>query len=522
MTGLLDPAGALSPEAVRYLPGARRHCAGVLADLRAGLSCVWLFPDAEVESDRADRAVEQVVHGLDHAVEAPGKGTAPRPAPVAAVPHARDPWEPDGGGGRGGGAWAAHPSEDALDIDDGFGDWDPFGVFAGAGAGAGVRASGGPSLAPVVDEPVLDGLLLDALIPAARPADDRDGDVAARLARSLGLDGDLVSELVGAADGGAPVLVVRAWTEADPYAVSRLVRRFQAAVKEAGLKPSDRPRLLVASRLQDLEADTVGLLDATVSRPHWWWGVWSHLDTATVVADAMPHPGSGHAHSRMTPTKLIRHALRRETVVQTAGPDLGLAVELARAWNGRTGDLASALRECRPTGGAVDPGAQGRGTPAAAYAPLPESGLRETWSAGLVDSWEGQIRHGLGSGARGSGGAELDKLVWQAQNRVLLPLIDDARLGFVELLPRIAVRGVARLVDTYARQSPRDTRGAPPDAASLELGELYHAAVQRDITLTDEQFGRLRTLRQARNKLAHRTPVDDALLHELVEALAGF
>ncbi|MFE7191910.1 hypothetical protein [Kitasatospora sp. NPDC057541] len=72
--------------------------------------------------------------------------------------------------------------------------------------------------------------------------------------------------------------------------------------------------------------------------------------------------------------------------------------------------------------------AQGRGTPAAAYAPLPESGLREAWSAGLVDSWEGQIRHGLGPGARGSGGAELDKLVWQAQNRVLLPLIDDALL----------------------------------------------------------------------------------------------
>ncbi|MFF2658881.1 hypothetical protein ACFVUH_16120 [Kitasatospora sp. NPDC058032] len=510
MTELLDPAGGLSPEAVRYLPGARRHCARVLADLRAGLSCVWLFPDAEVESERADRAVEQVVHGLDHAVEAPGKGTAPRPAPVAAVPHARDPWEPDGGGGEG--EWAAHSSEDTLDIDDGFGGWDPFGVFAGTG----VQASGGLSPAPVVDEPVLDEPVLDAGL-----SDDRDTDVAARLARSLGLDGDLVSELVGGADGGTPVLVVRAWTEADPYAVSRLVRRFQAAVKEAGLKPSDRPRLLVASRLQDLEEDTVGLLDATVSRPHWWWGVWSHLDTATVVADAMPHPASGHAHSRMTPTKLIRHALRRETVVQTAGPDLGLAVELARAWSGRTGDLASALRECRPTDGAVEPGAQGRGTPAAAYAPLPENGLREAWSAGLVDSWEGQVRHSLGSGVQGSGGAELDKLVWQAQNRVLLPLIDDARLGFVELLPRIAVRGVARLVDTYARQSPRDTRGAPPDAASLELGELYHAAVQRDITLTDEQFGRLRTLRQARNKLAHRTPVDDARLQELVEALAG-
>ena len=63
MTELVEPAGTLSPEVFRYLPGARRHCAGVLADLRAGLTCVWLFPDAEVESDRADRAVEEVVHG---------------------------------------------------------------------------------------------------------------------------------------------------------------------------------------------------------------------------------------------------------------------------------------------------------------------------------------------------------------------------------------------------------------------------------------------------------------------------
>ncbi|MFJ9953301.1 hypothetical protein [Kitasatospora sp. NPDC091207] len=471
----------------------------MLADLRAGLTCVWLFPDAEVEANRADRAVEEVIHGLDDVVDVPGKAAAVRTTPVAALPEPWGSWEPLGSGGES----VVHHVEDTFDIDDGFGGWDPFGVFGGGG----FHASAGPQLAPTVD---------------ARLADGPDTDVAARLARSLGLDGDLVSELVGHGDGRAPVLVVRAWTEANPHAVSRLLRRFQAAVKEAGLKPSDRPRLLVASRLQDLEADTMGLLDGTVTRPHWWWGVWNHLDTATVVADAIPHAGFGQAHNRMTPTKLIRHALRRETVVQTAGPDLGLAVELAKVWNGRTDDLASALRECCHADDAVARGSQGRGTPGAAYAPLPENGLREAWSAGLVDSWEGQIRHSPRAGAGRSGGTELDKLVWQAQNRVLLPLIDDARVGFVELLPRIAVRGVTRLVDTYVRQSLRDANGASADPASMELGELYDAAVHRDITLTDEQFGRLSTLRRARNKLAHRTPVDDALLQDLLDALSGF
>ncbi len=503
MTELVDPAGGLSPEAVRYLPGARRHCAGVLADLRAGLTCVWLFPDAEVESERADRAVEEVIHGLDDVVDVAGKETGPRPAPVADPPEARVAREPSGGGGESAAQHAEDHPEDTFDIDDGFGDWDPFGIFGGGG----FQASEGLPPAPAVD---------------ARLPDGPDTDVAARLARSLGLDGDLVSELVGSADGRAPVLVVRAWTEADPHGVSRLLRRFQAAVKEAGLKPSDRPRLLVASRLQDLEADTTGLLDGTVSRAHWWWGVWNHLDTATVVAEAIPHAGFGQAHNRMTPTKLIRHALRRETVVQTAGPDLGLAVELAKVWSGRAGELASALRECCPADGTVEQGSHGRSTPGAAYAPLPENGLREAWSAGLVDSWEGQIRHSLRSRAGRSGGTELDKLVWQAQNRVLLPLIDDARVGFVELLPRIAVRGVTRLVDTYVRRSLRDANGSSADPASMELGELYDAAVHRDITLTDDQFGRLRTLRRARNKLAHRTPLDDALLQDLLGALSGF
>ncbi|MEV3990433.1 hypothetical protein AB0J57_16155 [Streptomyces sp. NPDC049837] len=496
MTELIGPACALSPDVVLHLPGARRHCARVLADLRAGLTCVWLFPDAEVESDRADRAVEAVIHRLDDVVDVPRKETRSRTEPRTAAPDARDPWDAFAIEG----ASVARSSDDAFDIDDGFGDWDPFGPSG--------RANGsGPSAARPFGAA------------AAQYSDGPDTDVAVRIADSLNLHGDLVSELVTDPDRRAPVLVVRAWTE-DPTAVSRLIRRFQAAVKEAGLKPGDRPRLLVPSRLQDLEADTVGLLDGTVSRSHWWWGVWGHLDTATVVADAIPLGGVGHAHDRMTPGKLVRHALRCETVVQVAGPDLGLAVKLADIWSGKLNDLAPALREC-----CAEPEAQGahtRATSGAAYAPLPEQGLREAWSAGLVDRWEGQVRRSPRSGVATHGGPELDKLVWQAQNRVLLPLIDDARLGFIELLPRIAVRGVARLVDTYVRQSLRGANGSAADLASMELGELYDAAVHRDIDLTEVQFRRLRTLRLVRNKLAHRTPLDDALLQDLLDALASF
>ncbi|MFI5727430.1 hypothetical protein [Streptomyces cyaneofuscatus] len=506
MTELIGPAGALTTEVVLQLPGARRHCARVLADLRAGLTCVWLFPDAEVESGRADRAVDVVIHGLDDSVEVPRQETRPYAVPETAAPAAQEPREEHGAEGAPGLGGAGS----AFDIDDGFGDWDPFGLTGRSGGTGSSGFSGGSGSFEVRSS--------GAAPP--RPAEGPEAEVAVRLAETLNLHGELVSELVTHADRRTPVLVVRAWAEADPLAVSRLVRRFQAVVKEAGLKPGDRPRLLVAARLQDLEADTVGLLDRTVSRPHWWWGVWGHLDTATVVADAVPSVGGGHAHDRMTPGKLIRHALRCETVVQVAGPDMGLAVLLADTWNGKAKDLAPALREC-----CSDPaveGVHGPATSGAAYAQLPEQGLREAWSAGLVESWEGQIRHSPRAGVAAHGGPELDKLVWQAQNRVLLPLIDDARLGFIELLPRIAVRGTARLVETYVRQSLRGANGSAADLASMELGELYAAAVHRDIELTGAQFRQLRTLRLARNKLAHRAPLDDALLLDLLDALSGY
>lgn len=496
MTQLIRSVGALAPEAVLDLPGARRHCARVSADLRTGMTCVWLFPDVEVESGRADLAVETVAHGLDDVVDAPAERRGARPALRAALPEAHDLWSPPGSGGAGDGG----TSEASFDVDDGFGDWSP----SGARVGDAFRAASYPP-APgfVVGVPALDS---------------PDADVTARLARSLGIDGDLVSGLVADPDGRAPVLVVRAWSEGDPWAVSRLIRRFQAAVKESGLKPDRRPRLLVASRPQDLEADGVGLLDTTVSRTHWWWSVWSHLDTATVVAAAVPHTNSGRVGDHMTPGKFIRHALHCETLVQSAGPDLALAVRLAEVWNGSLKDLPDALRECCPA--RVGQAVQGRLAAGAAYAPLPAHDLREAWSAGLVDSWEGQIRRSPRSGAELHRGPELDKLVWQAQNRVLLPLIDDARLSFVEMLPRIATRGTTRLVECYVRQSLRSANGSASDLTSMELGELYDAAVHRDIALTDDQFRRLRTLRRARNKLAHRTPVDDTLLRDLLDALS--
>jgi hypothetical protein len=478
-------SGAMPPEEVVQLPGARRHCARIAADLEAGLTCLWLLPDAEVQARRADLAVDAVLHRFDDVVDVPGPRAqaGPDAAPVASPTRAVT-------------GWSVPHMDDEFDLDDGFGDDEHFG------------AAVGHQVSPRTPT-------------AAASSTGQDAGVADRLARSLGLVEDLVAEVVAAADGRTPVLVVRAWTEDDPSEVSRLLRRFQAAVKESGLKPEYRPRLLVAARLRDLEADMVGSLDQAVARQHWWWGVWSHLDTATVVADAVPQASTGHLHERMTAVKYVRRALRCETVVQVAGPDLALAVDLARAWNGDVKDLASALSECRDSDSEPTTG-QGSWAAGAAYAPAPEAALRAAWAAGSTDSWEGRVRGSLRAWRSAVDSTEpLDKLVWQAQNRVLLPLMDDARLGFVELLPHVAVRGVDHLVRTYIRQSLRSGNGTSADLQSMEFGEIYDAAVHRDVKLTSHQFHKLGCLRSARNKLAHRTALDDVQLQDVLESLSG-
>ncbi|MEU3408645.1 hypothetical protein ABZ766_32505 [Streptomyces sp. NPDC006670] len=458
------------------LPGSRRHMAGLGWDLRDGFTCLWIFPAALVEKSAADRFVEDLRSTLENVVEVPAPsrgGAVVGPSATAA------PWRAVGG-------WFDEEPGDGFldDYDDGLG--------APPWAAAGHARS----------------------LPIASPARLDPSTVEERLAKELGVVGDPIEHLTGPeASGDAPIILVRTWNEDDGVGLARMMRRLTAAVKGGGLAPGRRPRLLVAARLEDLPVDTPDSLDAAVAKVHWWWSVWGRLDTATVVAGTDPSPGS-----RGSAVKRILGAVRSETVSEVSGPHMEVALGLSRAWDGTLGSLRECLVSLASRAGAE---ADGQVRPAvaapaaSAYGPVPAQPLRSRWSAGLLDSWEGQLRPAVQEWIGGPGAqTQLDKLVWQSQNRVLLPLIDDARAGFTGLLPRFASQGLPRLHALY-----RDRYATVADLESMELGDIWSGVKQGHIRLSGTQYRRLKALRHARNELAHRRPLDDRALSETVRAL---
>ncbi|MEU7485894.1 hypothetical protein [Streptomyces sp. NPDC042319] len=466
-------------ETLLRLPGPRRHLAHLQEDLRDGTGCLWLFPEPEVDSGRAEQFLGALLSGLDDVIEVPGASDA---TASGRPPHdaQADIWGYEDGSYAGLGGFG-----EGFDYDDGFGDWG--------------RGEAAPVPVPT---------------PAATPP---EFGLSERLAKELGLTADPVEALVEGAQQRGPVLVIRAWNEDDPGALSRLLRRMQAAVKDAGLPPALRPRLLVAARLEDLARDAWESLDPVLYRAHWWWSVWSRLDTITLVTET--YGVARPTQSWNTAQKRILQSVRCETLAEVCGPDLPLVTQLAHLWDGKPGTLLTALMACRrATGSSV----KFSGNTSAAYAPAPEPSVRPAWASGLLDSWEGQVRCTPVEWAMEPDGPErLDKLVWQAQNRVLLPLIDDARVRFVALLPQGAVRGVRHLVETYVDRTAREGRATAADLASMELGAIWAAVKRRDVSVSGTQQNQLAALRTARNKLAHRCPLDDETLRKLVDALTS-
>ncbi|MFE5674971.1 hypothetical protein ACFQ7B_25380 [Streptomyces erythrochromogenes] len=476
MTAAEDAAGPRDAEFLR-LPGLRRHLAAIERDLGNGFTCLWLLPSPLVERVEADLYVDELCSTLNNVVEIPCAGTGDYSAPAPA-----SSWQTSAG-------WYDDGPGDGLldDYDDGLG-----------------------------DPPWLNGGYTPTVVPKPAHSQTRS-TLEERLSKRLGVAGDPVEYLTAPeSPGGAPIILIRAWQEEDDAGVARLLRRLTAAVKGSGLAPGRRPRLLVAARLHDLTVDAPESLDAAFGRVHWWWSVWGRLDTATVIADAVV--GNPSAGGPGTPAKRILGALLAETVSEISGPDMWMALRLAAAWDGRLSSLRSTLSGLSSAGGRVV--AQPTWSPvaghaAAAYGSVPGQPLRSQWSAGLLDSWEGQLRPSvplwIGSPSAQN---QLDKLVWQSQNRVLLPLIDDARAEFTGRLPRFAAQGIKHLHHLY-----RDRYATVADLDSMELGDIWSGVNQGFIRMNGTQYNRLKVLRDARNELAHRRPLDDRSLDSTVRVL---
>ncbi|MFE6072193.1 hypothetical protein [Streptomyces sp. NPDC056525] len=503
------------------LPGVRAQLRGVTADLAVGRNCLWLVTDAMVESGLADELYRGALFGSPVRVDVP--------APV--FPRAREP-EPEREAEEDADPWTDGDELPYLDLpDDGF-DLD-----------LGWSLEGRPRVVPA---------------PRKEPAGTRRDPhgLFARLAGELGVDADeTVSTLVAPGRDRRPVVGIRGWTEPDDHgsgtgqgagggagagtrargrAVERLFRLLAAAVKDAGLPPGERPRLLVVARLRDLPEPLPdelrrGLGDTAV---HWWWGALGRLDTATVVAPILDHGPDTSDRDRDPLAERIRRAVRSETVVEICGPDLELARLLALEWDGAQHTLGAALGRCLAT----TPGPAPSDCP-----PLrrigallrPGAELRQAWAAGAVVSWEGRLRAHVGvwhpagpadgpaPSPNGDVRARLTALVSQAQQRVLTPWIEEAR-------QRLAVRALghlnrpaATLVADYADRPPAHLAGDPERAfLELQVGELLRAHVSGALALPPREAGLLRLLVTTRNVLAHRSVLYDRTLDELCAELS--
>ncbi|WP_426567993.1 hypothetical protein [Streptomyces canus] len=470
-------------EDLARLPGPRRHLDMLEADLRAGRSCIWYFPDPVVGSGRADFFVRELTHRLEAVIPVPGVvSRADRCVGPAFLPTQRAPIAESHE------SWAAPDYGQDTDLPD-----DLYSSLLSrlAAPSGSVR----PSLTP------------DTAVPTAT--------LEERLAKELGVTGDPVETLAErAAAGQVPhVIVVRCWGEASPEEAARLLRIAQATFHEAGLPGHARPRFLLTARAADLPRATLGSQGRAAV--HWWWKVWTRLDTEVLMA----------WRSRSGVTAAADTLLRRVTdavVAEVCGPDIDRALALREAWDG--GDLGTLRRALsrvlpEPEVDSAEPVPPRRLS--TAHASAPDAEIHGAWARGAVDSWDGRIHPTHGHSLLDANSQELRVLVCHAQNRVLLPLIEEARTTLIHLVPGMLRKQRFTLQDFCEKARSQHWKNtdeaAVPDLEELELGGLSYAAYM--LALTTTQRHRLRTLHTARNTLSHRTPLDHDELVTLTEVL---
>jgi hypothetical protein len=238
----------------------------------------------------------------------------------------------------------------------------------------------------------------------------------------------------------------------------------------------------------------------------WWWGRIARWDVAAHIAGLGPARGAGRAG--------VLAEVRAESIVEVARWDLDLAERLADRWAGDPADLPLLLtewcrddaRDCR--GGGPAPKATGAG---GAWDDLrPPDALLGPWDIRQLDRWHEQPSGSGHSLAATAGG--LPRVVWAAQARVLLPWVEECRLV---LLHRIKERLGHRRFAEVLRNSFQPP--VTPDD-SVEIGVLDRL-VRMTIGSADPELCEVsRHLRQARNHLAHMTPLTLANQEILVSA----
>ncbi|WP_151773503.1 hypothetical protein [Streptomyces abyssomicinicus] len=502
-----------APVSRTALPGARLRLVRLVHDLNRGRSCLLLLPARLLggPGSPGEELLDEVLHELGDHVLLPPAGTGDTDPPTA------DVWLPPQRTAPDAARWSGLAP--VLDYDDGLGDL--FGPTPPTAPGTGApapwpatpappplrtgsgRRAGGPS-----EVEALAGLLerLAKELNLQGGTTDGDGDE----------EGDVLTRLVRGRSGRPETrpVVVRGWRESAPSATGHLLRRMVAVTKEAGLPPGRGPRALVVATTDDLPPGLPGQLVREDVAVHWWWGVTGRLDTATVVALSRPPLDSPLARRQ------LYEAVAQATIAEICGPFLDIASTLAARWiDGRPETLPDALREVLEAVPVPEASLLAGQNLARGPGAHPDEALLPAWNAAAVESWDGRLRrhpaHCLDNEHA------MASQVWLAQNHVLLPLLDAARERFADVVRANARIPLQRLAEQYGPRRDLDEGGVPPSTLieTMEVGAMWGAFRDGAIALTQRDRRHLRILREARNLLAHRTPLDGEGLQTLIKEL---
>lgn len=280
-------------------------------------------------------------------------------------------------------------------------------------------------------------------------------------------------------------MTIASWEHRD---IEEIVGRWPAQLTSCGLAAEERPKLVVAVRLADLPRTTITHLDRSCMAVHWWWGVLDRLDTETRVAAI--------SDRRM-------NAVAMAVITELSGWDLHCVDHLVDCWDRTTGGLPAAIHAYHPVVSSpngdevplIQPAVRRKAT-------SPPAELEQLWRDGLVDRWGQSIR--LAPHALDEQG--IAQRQWLAHNRILIPHVDEERSHYEQLVRKSA-----------SQQALEDLHHRDDDI--IEIGSLAWLVEVRGVDIGRRERLRLQTFRNLRNVLAHRAPIADELLRQVLEYL---
>lgn len=323
-------------------------------------------------------------------------------------------------------------------------------------------------------------------------------------------DGNLI-EAIGAA----------AYIDEPPVTVRRLLTNEDVAGRQYGLSVADlseehlaeipgflrrlesdsravpaheRATFIVLARASSLEEGRATGGAEVALEQYWFWNRIARWDIAALLA----------LQDRERQVEGLLEEVRLEAICEVARWDLDLALELASSWSGESASLLDHLGQ--RTRYRLD----GVGSFRREHLRRPPAPLVEAWDEGGAGFWHDSVHIAPANAALDSLG--VDRLVWSAQARVLLPWIELQR----DRLVRHAVEllGEERFREETDKHVRVPYEGAREDV--LEIGSVAFllSRVWRDTRprYTDTAHA----LRKARNGLAHLTPMSNQAIRDIL------